>query len=262
MKTAIIIPARFASQRFNGKSLAGITGATGISKTLIQRTWEAASKVPGIARLIVATDDTRIEKAAVDFGAEVMLTSKTARNGTERCAELVNRLKDIDLLVNFQGDAPLTPPHFVTKLIAGIVMSNADMATPVLRCDSLTLNRLRQDRQAGRVGGTTAVFNVTNRALYFSKEIIPYSDGSESQPVPVFHHIGLYAYRPEALQQYLKWPEGVLEQAEGLEQMRFLENAHHVHCVEVEADGREFWEVNNPVDVPRVERALQKQGIV
>ncbi len=262
MNTAIVIPARFASTRFSGKPLAGIKGVTGISKSLLHRTWEAAAKVPNIAKLVIATDDQRIVDHAKSFGASVLLTSKNARNGTERCAELARKLgPDIELIINFQGDAPLTPPDFVSEIIGAMAHSNADMATPVLRCDPQTLQRFRKDRSAGRVGGTTAVFNKTGHALYFSKEIIPHADHLKSQPLPVFHHVGLYAYRPDILEKYLQWPMGMLEQTEGLEQLRFLENGAVIQCVEVNAGGGIFWEVNNPVDIARVELALADMGI-
>lgn len=261
MKTAIIIPARFASQRFKGKPLVPLMGATGQSKTLIQRTWEAAAQVKNIAQLIVTSDDQRILDHAKGFGAEVMVSSGKARNGSERCAELVDQLDpDIDLIVNFQGDSPLTPPDFVTAIIAAMAQGDAAMATPVLRCDAQTLARFRDDRKAGKSGGTTAVFDQNHHALYFSKEILPFVGGLADAP-PVFHHVGLYAYQPAALKRYLNWPQGRLEMVEGLEQLRFLENGAKIQCVEVEAKDRVFWEVNNPVDVERVELALAQMGV-
>jgi 3-deoxy-manno-octulosonate cytidylyltransferase (CMP-KDO synthetase) len=206
----------------------------------------------------VATDDDRIRVAAEAFGASVLMTSPAARNGTERCAEAMRSL-DADLVVNFQGDAPLTPPWFVTALVGAMGDDRAAaIATPVLRCDAQTLATFQADRSAGRVGGTTAVFDAGGRALYFSKEVIPWLPaGPAPDPVPVFHHVGLYAYRPEALRLYLSWPPGPLEMLEGLEQLRFLERGHRVLCVEVSAPGRVFWELNNPVDVGRIETVLQ-----
>ena len=107
------------------------------------------------------------------------------------------------------------------------------------------------------MGGTTAVFDQSGRALYFSKEVIPFvPEGKPHAQVPVFHHVGVYAYRPAALSQYMSWSEGVLERNEGLEQLRFLENGERVACVEVDARGRVFWELNNPVDVARIESVL------
>jgi len=251
----IVIPARFKSQRFQGKPMAMLRGATGIEKSLIQRSWEAGCAVPEAARVIVATDDDRIAEHAHAFGAEVMLTSANAVNGTERCAEVATRLPEAELIVNLQGDAPLTPPEFVTAVVAA--MDGAEMATPVLRADAQTLRRLQADRVQGLVGGTTAVFSASGHALYFSKEVLPFSDSLE----PVFHHVGLYAYRAEALRRYARWPMGPLERAEGLEQLRFLEQGVAVRCVEVEAKGRVFWEVNNPQDIERVEKALAEMGV-
>jgi 3-deoxy-manno-octulosonate cytidylyltransferase (CMP-KDO synthetase) len=98
------------------------------------------------------------------------------------------------------------------------------------------------------------------RALYFSKEVIPYTPEAQETPIPVFHHVGIYAYRPRALAAYQGWKMGPLERNEGLEQLRFLENGTPMACVEVEAKGRVFWELNNPVDVERIESALAAMG--
>ena len=169
MSVLIVIPARYASGRYPGKPLVDLSGATGVSKTLIERAWIAAQSVKGVARVVVATDDIRIQQAAQGFGAEVIMTSTEAQNGTERCAEAVEQLPvDYDIVVNLQGDAPLTPPWFVEDLIAGMRANpEADIATPVLRCDGETLNALLHDRKAGRVGGTTVVFKADGYALYF-----------------------------------------------------------------------------------------------
>lgn len=259
MSVLIVIPARYASTRFPAKPLVGLKGASGIEKSLIQRAWEAAVQVPD-ASVVVATDDDRIRDAATAFGANVVMTSATARNGTERCAEAMSNItEDYEIIVNLQGDAPLTPPWFVTDLVAGLrAAPQADIATPVLLCDPDTLANFQADRKAGRVGGTTAVFDHTHKALYFSKEVLPYADVAGTD---VYHHVGVYAYRPEGLTKYMGWAEGPLEQREGLEQLRFLENGGHVQCVEVDGKGRAFWEVNNPQDVPRVESMLAKLGI-
>ncbi|GIT92690.1 3-deoxy-manno-octulosonate cytidylyltransferase [Jannaschia pagri] len=257
MKTAILIPARYASSRYPGKPLASLRQADGTAKTLIQMTWEAAQRVPGTHAIHVCTDDERIRAAAEDFGASVLMTSSEARNGTERCAEALDQI-DADLVVNLQGDAPLTPPWFIEALIERMAQDpGAQVATPVLRCDRQTYEMFTEDRRNGRVGGTTAVFDRDLRGLYFSKEVIPYIDpGKLPDPIPVFHHVGVYAYRPAALRNYITWPEGVLEQREGLEQLRFLENGAPVACVEVDARGRVFWELNNPADVARIEAVL------
>ena len=263
MRTVCLIPARYASSRFPGKPLAELRGATGISRSLIERSWLAAQEVRGIDAVYVATDDDRIKVAAQGFGAEVLMTSDTCGNGTERCAEALEQLGDVEMVVNLQGDAPLTPAWFLEDLIAGLrAAPDAALATPVLRCDGETHSALMADRHAGRVGGTTAVFGIDQHALYFSKEVIPYTGRiyQRDEDTPVFHHVGVYAYRPDALAAYPSWPVGALETLEGLEQLRFLEAGHKVLCVEVEARGRKFWELNNPEDVPRIETMLAEMG--
>ena len=258
MKTLIAIPARYASTRYPGKPLAMLRGPDG-EKSLIRRSWEAANSVRGIDRVVVATDDDRIVDHARSFGAEVVMTSSDARNGTERCAEVVQKLPGHDVVVNLQGDAPLTPSWFVEDLVAGLAADPvADIATPVLRCDGRAVAGFLADRRAGRVGGTTAVFGDGGRALYFSKEVVPFTgrDYAPDEPTPVFHHVGVYAYRPAALAAYPTWPIGPLETLEGLEQLRFLEQGRTVLCVEVQARGRPFWELNNPTDVAVIEAML------
>lgn len=261
MKTAIVIPARFTSERYPGKPLAELTLPKGERRSLIRLSWEAAMAVSGIDAVYVATDDDRIAEASRAFGAEVIMTSAECRNGTERCAEaLLRGALDADLVVNLQGDAPLTPSWFVEDLVAAMEADPAAMmATPVLRCDGTTYAHFLEDRKADRVGGTTAVMAGDGKALYFSKEVVPYiKPGTVPDPIPVFHHVGIYAYRPEALRAYSGWQPGVLEQVEGLEQLRFLENGMAVTCVQVEGRGRVFWEVNNPEDIPRVEDAMRR----
>lgn len=258
MSVLLAIPARYASTRYPGKPLVSLKGPDG-EKTLIRRSWEAGMAVAGVDRVVVATDDIRIRDHAVAFGAEVVMTSPDARNGTERCAEVAAMLPGYDMVVNLQGDAPLTPAWFVEALIVALDADrDADIATPVLRCDGRALNSLLADRRAGRVGGTTAVFSSQDRALYFSKEVIPYTGQvyADDAQTPVFHHVGVYAYRPATLAAYPDWQVGPLETLEGLEQLRFMENGRQVLCVEVQARGRQFWELNNPSDVAILQTML------
>ena len=260
MSAVIVIPARYASTRYPGKPLAELRGATGESRSLIRRSWDAARAVRGADAVYVATDDERIADHARGFGADVVMTSSDCANGTERCADALRSIGAPDVVVNLQGDAPLTPPWFVEALLAAM-QGGAQVATPVLRCEAETLRMFQEDRKAGRVGGTTAVFGRSGDALYFSKEVLPYADGLKPEAeIPVFHHVGLYAYTPAALRDYMAWPAGALELREGLEQLRFLENGRAVRCVTVSAPGRVFWELNNPVDIPRIEAALIAMG--
>lgn len=265
MAVLVVIPARYASTRYPGKPLVELRGADGTPRSLIRRSWEAARQARGVARVVVATDDERIRDAATGFGAEVVMTSSACRNGTERCAEAHATLGGgYDMVVNLQGDAPLTPPWFVEELINGLdAAPEYRVATPVLATSGRMLAGFLEDRANGRVGGTTAVQGAGGRALYFSKEVIPYRGRpyGDDEETPVLHHVGLYAYRPEALADYATWPEGALERLEGLEQLRFLERGAAMLCVTVEALGREFWELNNPEDVPRIEAMLSRMGM-
>lgn len=265
MSVLIVIPARYASTRYPGKPLVTLKGANGQEQTLIERSWRAAKQVDGADRVVVATDDARIQDAASAFGAEVVMTSASCQNGTERCAEAHDLLGGAyDIVVNLQGDAPLTPHWFVEDLIQGLFAApQADVATPVLRCDGAALNSFLSDRKSGRVGGTTAVFGKNSHALYFSKEVIPFTSKvfADDEATPVFHHVGVYAYRPSALADYGRWAAGPLEELEGLEQLRFLENGRAVLCVEVQARGRQFWELNNPEDVAKLEHMMAQMGM-
>lgn len=258
MRTLIVIPARYDSSRFPGKPLVPLRGATGAAKTLVHRCLEAGRAALGEGdRTVVATDDRRIADEVEARGGKVVMTPGICRNGTERCAAAMDAVGDeCELVVNLQGDAPLIPADHVRAVVERILGDpDCAMATPVKPADGETLERLRRDRREGRVGGTTAVVDSRDRALYFSKEVLPFGGGG------ALHHVGLYAYRPEALRAYRDWSPGPLEEAEGLEQLRFLERGRPVQCVRVRADGREFWEVNNPEDVPLVEAALAARSI-
>ena len=262
-KRVILIPARHASTRYPGKPLVGLTGATGLRRSLVERSWRAARAVAGVDAVWVATDDERIAGAARDFGADVVMTDEACANGTERCADALARLGIApEVVVNLQGDAPLTPPWFVEALIAAMD-GTVQVATPVLRCSPEIHARFLDDRRNGLVGGTTAVMDAEGDALYFSKEVVPYTGKTyaEGAQVPVFHHVGVYAYTPAALAAYGAAGACDLENLEGLEQLRFLWNRIPVRCVEVEARGREFWELNNPADVERIEAVLRAEGI-
>jgi 3-deoxy-manno-octulosonate cytidylyltransferase (CMP-KDO synthetase) len=137
MNCVILIPARYQSSRYPGKPLVELKGASGNPKPLIERSVEAARRVPGISGVFVTTDDERIADACARFGVGVIMTSPECRNGTERCAEALGSLHDPDLVINFQGDALLTPPGFVEALIARMDDdSDALVATPAMRLRS------------------------------------------------------------------------------------------------------------------------------
>ena len=160
MNTVILIPARHASTRYPGKPLVELKGATGIAKPLIQRSVEAARRVRGVSGVFVVTDDERIAKGCAPAKVGVIMTSPECRNGTERCAEALAQLHEPDLVINFQGDALLTPPGFVEALIARMQDDrDALVATPAMRLRSDDVRALQGEEAAGRVGGTTVVTN-------------------------------------------------------------------------------------------------------
>ena len=264
MNSVILIPARFGSSRYPGKPLVPIKGASGTEKPLIQRSVEAARRVSGISGVFVTTDDERIADACASLGVGVIMTSPECRNGTERCAEALASLHDPDLVINFQGDALLTPPGFVEALIARMESDrDALVATPALRLRSSEVRALQDEEAVGRVGGTSVVTDDQGYALYFSKRIIPHlpAGALEGAMSPVRLHVGVYAYRPEALERYVASPLSELEQLEGLEQLRFLATGVRMAVVEVETPTFALRELNNLEDLEPIEQALAEAGL-
>ena len=261
---AVIIPARYESSRFPGKPLAALCGAGGAAKPLIRRSWEAAVSACSEQDVWVATDDERIANAVRGFGGQVVMTSRQCRNGTERCAEAVAKIPECpDIVVNFQGDAPLTPAPLVGQLAVALVDDpSAAMATPALRCTRSAYDHLEADSAAGRVGGTTVVFNKRNEALYFSKRVLPYVPAGTPSPAEHVHlHLGIYAYRRDQLADYAAASPSTLETLEGLEQLRFLDQGQVVKVLPFDPVGWDCIELNNPTDVIPIEAILRRRGI-
>lgn len=261
--TVVVIPARYASTRFPGKALAPIRGADGTVRSLVHWSYLAACDAAIDAHVCVATDDTRIADEVRSFGGAVVMTPESCRNGTERVAACLDHFPDATLFVNFQGDALLTPPQFVRALVAHM---QADEATPVgtvgLRATASTYRHLAADAAQGRVGGTTMVLGARGEALYFSKRILPYLP-PETEPgdaTPIYLHIGLYAYRRAALQRYLALDLTMLEQAEGLEQLRFLVHGIPMAVVLAPEPAFPMVEVNNLSDVAIVEQIMHERA--
>jgi len=264
MNSVILIPARYASSRYPGKPLVELRGAGGNPKPLILRSVEAARRVRGVSGVFVVTDDERIADACTAYGVGVIMTSPECRNGTERCAEALPQLYEPDLVINFQGDALLTPPAFVEALIARMEQdAEALVATPALRLTSDEVRTLKSEQAAGRVGGTSVVNDAHGRALYFSKRLIPYlpADALDGDLSPVRLHVGVYAYRPAALELYVSSRPTELETLEGLEQLRFLDAGVAIAVVEVTRPAFALRELNNPEDVAPIEQALREAGL-
>jgi 3-deoxy-manno-octulosonate cytidylyltransferase (CMP-KDO synthetase) len=266
-KFAIVIPARFASSRYPGKPLAPLVGVGGEVKPLIQRSWEGAAAVAGRGRVFVATDDERIAAVVRGFGGQVVMTSPERRNGTERCAEALAKIEaatGAEVVINWQGDAPLTPTFMIEELLAALVADpDAAMATAAVRCSPHVYAHLASDAAAGRVGGTTTVVDRQGRALYFSKRLLPHVPDSAlaGAHAATLLHVGLYAYRTESLAAYAALDPTPLEELEGLEQLRFLEAGLVVRVVAFDPPGWSSIELNNPEDVPAIEAILKERLI-
>lgn len=263
-RTVVIVPARYASSRFPGKPLIEIKGPDGASKPLIQWSYDAGLGVTGADAVVVATDDDRIAQVVAGFGGQYLMTPERCANGTERIAACLDQLPDADLLVNLQGDALLTPPAFVEALIAHMQANpDAPVATIAVRCSAETFRHLAEDAAQGRVGGTTVVVNGAGEALYFSKRILPYLPAGQEpdEQTPVLLHLGLYAYRRDALERYVATGTTMLETVEGLEQLRFLVAGVPVSVVVLDERGYPIVEVNNPSDISLVEGILIQRGM-
>ncbi|RRH99659.1 3-deoxy-manno-octulosonate cytidylyltransferase [Mesorhizobium tamadayense] len=258
---AIIIPARYGSSRLLGKPLARITG-----RTMINRVWSLACAAVGADVVCVATDDERIAEHVRSFGGDVVITPKECTNGTERVLTAAEMLATTPaVVVNLQGDAVLTPPWVITALVDEMRRDpTVEIATAAVRMDQRSYEALRTAKGRGEVGGTTVTFDRRGNALYFSKSIIPFmrndGQGNDTDPLPIFRHIGLYAYRYEALCRYISFASGPLERSEKLEQLRALEHGIPVRVVKVDYCGRTHWAVDSPDDLKRVEAIIAEEG--
>lgn len=251
-KTSIIaiIPARFGSTRFPGKSLALIK-----DKPMIQWVYERARQSKLIGRVVIATDDERIMKAVAAFGGEAVMTKASHATGTDRIAEVAARL-DCDLVVNVQGDEPLIPPEMIDQAIAPLA---ADPSIPM----GTVCKKISDRSEAFDPNVVKVVFDEKGFALYFSRAPIPWNRDQwagktalESLPLsgPLYKHIGLYVYRREFLLQYAAMPQTVLENIEKLEQLRALERGHKIKVAETE---HESFGVDIPGDLGKILMQLE-----
>src|ERR1700736_2309417 len=214
-KAVGIIPARWGSTRFPGKSLHRIAG-----KPLLQHVWERCRRAKALDSLIIATDDMRIAEAAFEWGAEVALTSPRHQSGTDRVAEVAARAKKFEFVVNIQGDEPLIDPRLIDRLVDKLRSdSSVRMVTAAHPFDD--------SGDALSPHEVKVVLNRDSHALYFSRAPIPSRSGSHL----FLRHQGIYGFRRELLLQFVKWKPTPLEQAESLEQLRALENGVTVHVL-------------------------------
>jgi 3-deoxy-manno-octulosonate cytidylyltransferase (CMP-KDO synthetase) len=216
---AVIIPARFGSTRFPGKPLHPIGG-----KPLIQHVWERASRAKGIGSVIVATDDIRIAETAFDFGAEVSMTSPKHVSGTDRCAEVARRLKDVSHVINVQGDEPLVDPALIGRL-ARALRSQPKLAMVT------AANAFGPEEDVAQPNAVKVVVDRAGDALYFSRSPIPFVRDGSAVSAGYLRHQGIYGYTKRFLLQFVKWKPGRLECCEQLEQLRALENGARIRVL-------------------------------
>jgi 3-deoxy-manno-octulosonate cytidylyltransferase (CMP-KDO synthetase) len=239
-----IIPARFHSTRLPGKALALIAG-----RPMVCHVAERTRRARGLERVIVATDDARIEAAVREMGAEAILTRAEHPSGTDRLAEVAARL-DVAVVVNVQGDLPLLDPAMVERLVARLA---ADPALPMATLAS----PIRDDREWRSPHVVKVVAGSDGRALYFSRSPIPFDrDGTRVSHEPLgWRHIGMYAYRRDVLLRLAALPPSPLERREQLEQLRALENGVAIGLVEW-TTAEPLIEVDTPEDLERARAAM------
>ena len=241
MKVLGIIPARFASTRFPGKPLIEIHG-----KSMIQRVYQQSQQASSLQKLVIATDDNRIKNHVETWGGNVLMTNSSHQSGTDRCAEIINRFPEFDVAVNIQGDEPYINPEQINEVVSCFFQDKS--------CEIATLIK--------KIDTTEELFN-TNRpkvvvcnkgkALYFSRLPIPLLkniDQTEWVNKHVYYkHIGIYAYKTTVLQKLTTLPISSLEQAESLEQLRWLENRFQIYTKETQFESQS---VDTPDDLKRL----------
>ncbi len=249
IKTVVIIPARYASSRFPGKPLAMLAG-----KPIVEHVYERVSQV--VENVYVAVDDQRIFDCVESFGGNAIMTSPLHKSGTDRVAEAYRKIgKDFDVVVNVQGDEPFIHKEQIMALIECFNKKDTDIATIV--------------KPFSPSDGLEALLNPNSpkvtvskdmKALYFSRSVIPYIRGVEQEKWLDTHtfykHIGIYGFRTNVLQEVTRLPQGVLEKAESLEQLRWLENGYSIRVAvnEFETVG-----IDTPEDLVRAELYISKE---
>ena len=241
-----IIPARYDSKRLPGKPLALIQ-----DRPMIQHVYEHAARAASLQRLLVATDDARIQQALARFGGEVLMTSGDHKSGTDRVAEAARQLmlSDQAIVVNIQGDEPLLHPEMIDSL-ADTLKAKADVDMATLAHPSTDKNDFH-DSAVVKV-----VLDSEGRALSFSRAPFPALTEASSAP-KYYKHLGFYGYRNKFLQEFTKLPPGVLERQEKLEQLRALEHGFRISVVITPHDSVG---VDTPEDLALVRNILDKSG--
>lgn len=249
MSFTVIIPARYASSRLPRKPLADIAG-----KPMIQHVWEKTQQA-GANRVIIATDHEEIEQVAKTFSAEVCMTSTEHNSGTERLAEVIQKMAitDDEIIVNVQGDEPLIPPVIIQQVAQNLAENQVNMATLAVK--------LETKEELFNPNCVKVVTDQKGMALYFSRAAIPFArdyfaDCNDAfvASQPYLRHIGIYAYRAKFVNQYIRWQPTVLEKLESLEQLRALWYGEKIH-VELAKEAPQVG-VDTLEDLERVRKIL------
>src|SRR5207248_1923580 len=218
MKAVGIIPARWQSTRFPGKPLHLIA-----NKPLLRHVWERCRRAKKLDAIIIATDDMRIAKAAFAWGAEVAMTSPKHQSGTDRVAEVGRKARQFDLIINIQGDEPLTEPALLDRMVETLQSDRKiDIVTAA--------HPFENEAAASSPHQVKVIVDLEGNALYFSRYALPFPR-NRSAPIKYLRHQGIYGFRRKALLDFVKWKPTPLERAESLEQLGALENGVKVHVL-------------------------------
>jgi len=239
----VVIPARYHSSRFPGKSLELIGGVS-----LLQRTYQQVLLSPVVTKCVIATDDSRICDHAHSFDAQVVMTPLECETGTDRVAWVVEQdpeLQKNTIIVNVQGDEPCLNPKTIDSVVERLqTMPKAGIATAV--------SPIHDEKDVENPNIVKCVQTASGTALYFSRQPIPYKKADKS--TPYYRHIGIYAFRPNYLLEYSNLPRSCLQESEDLEMLKALEHGGTIAVTQIE---RHAPEVNTPEDIIEVEKWIQ-----
>lgn len=237
-----IVPARFGSTRFPGKPLADING-----KSMIQRVYEQCIQANRLSRLVIATDDERIFNHVIDFGGNAVITSPQHQSGTDRCAEIMEKIgvEKWDVVINIQGDEPYIHPEQIDLLCSTFDTEETKVATLVKKITSID--------ELFNHNNVKVILNKRKEAIYFSRTPIPYNRNFPEQEwlkySTYYKHIGIYGYRTQTLLELSKLAKTNLEVTESLEQLRWIENGYSIRA---EITSLESIAIDTPDDLLRI----------
>jgi 3-deoxy-manno-octulosonate cytidylyltransferase (CMP-KDO synthetase) len=245
LKIIGIIPARYASTRFPGKPLVDISGTS-----MIQRVYEQSKKASSLSDVIVATDDVRIEDHVKSFGGNVIMTAQSHQSGTDRCFETIKKYTGTaDVIINIQGDEPFIFPEQIDQLASCFNTDKVQIATLVKKIDSY--------EELFNINTPKVVLNNLNEAIYFSRQTIPFIREKEKTEwlnhQTFYKHIGIYGYTTKVLSEITLLKQSSLELAEGLEQLRWIENGYKI---QVETTDFENIAIDVPDDLKKLTKFL------